>query len=71
MSRQKWIFRENSYGDKLDTCLSELASMRVEEAMKKFEFMDQANAKFVLERAKGLANLDLKGRCYIGREMRV
>ena len=48
---------KNSYGDKLDTCLSELASMRVEEAMKKFEFMDQANAKFVLERAKGLKEL--------------
>ena len=29
----------------------------VEEAMKKFEFMDQANAKFVLERAKGLKEL--------------
>jgi hypothetical protein len=45
---------KNSYGDKLDTCLSELANMRIEEAMNKFEFFDEKDAKFVLERAKGL-----------------
>ena len=45
---------KNSFGDKLDTCLSELANMRIEEAMNKFEFFDEKDAKFVLERAKGL-----------------
>ena len=61
---------KNSYGDKLDTCLSELANMRIEEAMNKFEFFDEKDAKFVLERAKGLKSLDLKEQCCVGNETR-
>jgi hypothetical protein len=48
---------KNSYGDKLKTCLSELANMRTEDAVRKFEFMEERDAKFVLKRAKDLKEL--------------
>jgi len=48
---------KNSYGDKLKTCLSELANMRTEDAVRKFEFMEERDATFVLKRAKDLKEL--------------
>jgi hypothetical protein len=48
---------KDSYGEGIDKCLKKLSEMSVNEAIDQFGFSEQADAKFVLARAKGLREL--------------